>query len=132
MVPGETSPWLSDEPVAPSLIKASLPVGSPSDAASGEAPRSPRMAYLPSRRFRPGDAAIHLELRLLADGRSALLAYSSLDSLVAGCGAAQPWVAVRTAADGLAELARLCGADEALWDVDIPADGRHGATDTEV
>jgi hypothetical protein len=37
---------------------------------------------------------------------------------------------VRLAAvDGLAELARLCGADEALWDVNMPLEARHGTAD---
>jgi hypothetical protein len=123
------SPWLPDVPPVPALIGRAAPT--PSDAVT-PLPRGGEMpvAYIPARRFHPGDTTARFELRLLADGRSALLAYTSLDLLVAGCGEAQPWVAVRLAAlDGLAKLARLCDADEALWDVNIPPEARQSIVD---
>jgi len=131
----DSSPWAPDDPPAPPLIgqEPSLPAASPDRGDEPKTQGTAQLAYIPSQRFHLGDASTRFEVRLLADGRSALLAYSSLDLLVAGCGEAQPWVAVRlAAADGLAELARLCGADEALWDVDIPDEARHGATDKEI
>ena len=129
------SPWLSDDqPTAPALIGSPLPLRSHEPAESlrprlGEphaAAAAARIAYIPAARFRPGDASVRFEVRSVEGGRLALLAYSSLELLVAGCGGTQPWVAVRLdASDALAELARACGADIALWDVNLPADGRH-------
>jgi hypothetical protein len=126
------SPWLSDdEAAAPAVIGSHPPVhfddpGEPAPADGRPPDPVAPIAYIPSARFRPGDASLRFEVRSLADGRTALLVYSSLELLVAGCGQAQPWVAVRpTDPDGLEGLARRCGADVALWDVNVPADGRH-------
>jgi hypothetical protein len=123
----EPSPWASDEPNAPGLIGASSN-GWPETPPDGSQPVA-QVVYLPAKRYRPGDTTAQFELRYLDDGRPALLAYSSLDLLVAGCGDAQPWVAVRLeTADGLDQLAQICGA-VALWDVNIPAEARHGMQD---
>ena len=51
-----------------------------------------------------------------------MLAYSALDFLVAGCGEAQPWVAVPT--ERVTELQRLSGAETVLWDVALLPDQR--------
>ena len=124
----DPSPWTPDVPPAPTLIGQMPSLSDESGETPSKANGAAQGAYFPAQRFQPGDASVRFELRLFLDGRSALVAYSSLDLLVAGCGEAQPWVAVRLAgADGLAELARLCGADEALWDVNVPPESRHGA-----
>ncbi|HEX6469899.1 MAG TPA: SAV_915 family protein [Streptosporangiaceae bacterium] len=131
------SPWLSDDQAAAPAVIGSHPSSlseNPAGAAQARADVRPPdpvapIAYIPSARFRPGDASVRFEVRPLDDGRSALLVYSSLELLVAGCGQAQPWVAVRPAdPDGLEGLARRCGADVALWDVNLPADGRHAGS----
>ncbi|HEX5495963.1 MAG TPA: SAV_915 family protein [Mycobacteriales bacterium] len=82
----------------------------------GEVTESPPTVFVPSRRMSAGDREVSLELRSLADGRTAMLAYSSLDRLVTGCGEAQPWVSIR--ADRLGELREHF--DLVLVDVDLP------------
>jgi hypothetical protein len=79
--------------------------------------------YIPSRPLRAGDAEAILELRRTEEGQLAVLAYSSLALLVAGCGEEQPWVAVPR--DRVTELCRLTGADAVLWDVGLEPAQRH-------
>lgn len=81
------------------------------------------LAYVPSQRLRPEDVEATLELRRTVDGALAVLAFSSLDLLVAGCGASQPWVAVPM--DRVEDLVGLAGADEVLWDVELTPAQRH-------
>ncbi|MQA86715.1 MAG: hypothetical protein GEV03_19300 [Streptosporangiales bacterium] len=83
------------------------------------------VAYIPSRRVRRGDAEAMLELRNTEDGRVAMLAFSSLEQLVDGCGEAQPWVAVPI--DRIEEMQRLSGADLVLWNVELSSELRHPA-----
>ncbi|MQA86712.1 MAG: hypothetical protein GEV03_19285 [Streptosporangiales bacterium] len=64
-----------------------------------------------------------LELRNIDDGRVAMLAFSSLEQLVEGCGEEQPWVAVPM--DRVDELQRLSGADLVLWNVPLSPELRH-------
>jgi hypothetical protein len=45
----------------------------------------------------PGTEEVALALKPLEDGRLAMLVFTSLDSLVAGCGDEQPWVALTEA-----------------------------------
>ncbi len=87
------------------------------------------VAYVPSMRLRPDDVEATLELRRTVDGALGVLVYSSLESLVAGCGPAQPWVAVPTGR--VADLIGLAGADVVVWDAEISSAARHvpGGTD---
>lgn len=50
--------------------------------------------YIPSRLFRPGDKQALFELQPMPGDRLALMLYSSLHSLAAGCGPEQPWVSI--------------------------------------
>lgn len=81
------------------------------------------VAYVPSMRLRSDDVEATLELRRTIDGALGVLAYSSLELLVAGCGPAQPWVAVPTGR--VAELVGLAGAEVVVWDAEIPPVARH-------
>lgn len=85
-------------------------------------------AFVPSRRVRRGDAEATLELRRTEDGQLAMLAYSSLELLVDGCGEGQPWVAVPR--ERVAGLLSLSEADVVLWDVALSPELRH-PTDEE-
>lgn len=83
----------------------------------------PGRLYVPSRRAAPGSEEIELELRRLADGRLAMLAFSRLDLLVAGCGESQPWVLVPQ--ERLPAARAAAGVDIVLLDVALPAQLRH-------
>lgn|SRR5690606_7672775 len=72
------------------------------------------------------DRDVTVELRRLEDGRLAVLAYSSLDSLVASCGDLQPWASLP--ADKIAEIQQCSGADLVLWDAALPEDQRRDST----
>lgn len=80
-------------------------------------------AFVPSQRRYPGEEEVTLELRRTEEGQLAVLAFSSLGVLVAGCGEAQPWVAVPT--ERLDDLVRLSGADVVLWNVGLDEEQRH-------
>ena len=105
----------ADEPVAPPVLGAEY-------AGRGVGGGS-AVAYVPSQRLRPGDTEATLELRNTEDGRVAMLAYSTLERLVEGCGESQPWVAVPM--DRVQNLQELSGADVTLWDVPVPDEVRH-------
>lgn len=113
--------WVSrngdDTPVAPAVL-------GPEYTGRGAGGDS-EVAYVPSKRLRPGDAEATLELRNTEDGLVAMLAFSSLEQLVAGCGEAQPWVAIPT--ERVDNLRQLSGADVTLWDVSVPPEARHAA-----
>lgn len=83
---------------------------------------SPATVYIPSERVVRREQNVTLELRRLVDGNVALLAYTSLELLVEGCGNRQPWVAVRS--DALEDLRCRSGADVVLWDAAIPVEER--------
>lgn len=57
---------------------------------------------------------ITLVLRHLEDGNLAMLVYSSLELLTAGCGEGQPWMGFR--AHALHDLQHAAGASVVLWD----------------
>lgn len=82
-------------------------------------PAVPEVVYLPTTApVGRGDANFVVELRQLVDNRIGLLAYSSLDSLLECCGAAQPWVAVPS---GQLEYIRTqSGADVTGLDTPLP------------
>ena len=65
---------------------------------------------------------ITLVLRDLEDGGRAMLVYSSLDLLTAGCGEDQPWMGFRARA--LHDLQHAAGASVVLWDALLPSNVR--------
>lgn len=65
-------------------------------------------------------------LKPLADGRLALLVFTSLDALVTGCGPDQPWVGLPEAT--VEQVFRRSHADVVVVDVDLTADHRWGAS----
>ena len=92
----------------------------------------PPTVFVPSRRVSIGDGEVSLEFRQLADGRTAMLAFSSLERLIVGCGRSQPWVSIR--ADRLPELREHF--DLLLVDTELPEglrtepDGQPGPAQT--
>lgn len=76
------------------------------------------LAYIPSRRFRPGDERAWLELQPMPGGRLAVMAYSSEEALRLGCGPGQPWVSVP--AGLLDEVRRQSGAHTIVLDTALP------------
>jgi hypothetical protein len=80
----------------------------------------PPVVYVPCESTSPVDGEISLDLRRMADGRTALLTYSALDRLVACCGPHQPWILLPAAR--LDEVDRRVHFDVILLDVAIPED----------
>lgn len=79
--------------------------------------------FVPSQRFRPGDAEAKLELQPMPGDRLALMAYSSLELLAWGCGPYQPWVSIPA---GLLDEVRLqAGAHTIMLDTPLPMRLRH-------
>lgn len=74
---------------------------------------APTVLYLPTATPARGEELAFV-LRDLEDGRRALLVYSSLERLVAGCGDEQPWISIR--AEALPEFESLAEPDVLLWD----------------
>ncbi|MFC5061944.1 SAV_915 family protein [Actinomycetospora atypica] len=72
----------------------------------------------------PRDDEAVCELRRSTDGQLALPVYDTVEDLVACCGRAQPWMAVRT--DRVAELADATGADLVVPGLELPPELRHG------
>ncbi len=88
------------------------------DHATGEP-----VVYVPSRPYRKGDGEARLELQPLANGRLGLLTYSSIQSLLDGCGSEQYYVRLRVGM--LPEAMRQCGADRVLIDAPLLHHLRH-------
>jgi hypothetical protein len=82
------------------------------------------IVYVASQQLRPGEDEATLEMRETDDGQLAVMVYSSLDTLVAGAGPAQPWIAVPR--ERVEELVRHSGADGVLLDTVIPPGLRRG------
>ena len=84
----------------------------------------PPVLYLPVRDLPDGGQLA--EVKLLADGRSALLAYTALDRLATHCGEKQPWVLFPT--DRIGEIRQEQPFDLVVFDIAVPAalreDGR--------
>lgn len=97
--------------------------GERSGAASDDEDSGAELAYIPCRTVRDGDQEAYLELRPLEDGRLAMLAYSSLDHLIAGCGEVQPWVAIPR--HHVSEYENQSGSDVVVWDTELPEELRH-------
>jgi hypothetical protein len=78
--------------------------------------------FVPARRLLGPSDQVRPELRRLADGRLALLAYTSLAELVAGCGRHQSWVLVP--ADWFEQIRVECPFDTILLNADVPGQWR--------
>lgn len=78
-------------------------------------------AYLPTNRASVDDE-VELELRDTTDGNRALLAFTSLEQLVAGCGDGQPWIAVPGA--NVDDIKTRSGSDVVFWDAALPLEDR--------
>lgn len=85
----------------------------------------PELAFVPSERANRGDTEVTLEFRRTNDDRLAVLAYTSLDALVAGCGERQPWVSMPVTS--VQEVVERSGADVVLWDPALPPEQRRDA-----
>lgn len=70
-----------------------------------------------------------LQMRETTDGQLAIMVYSSLDTLVAGAGKQQPWIAVPP--DDIADLVNNSDADGVLLDTVIPPGQRVDAGVTD-
>lgn len=103
-----------DGAIAPSVIGPSF-VSDVEDV-------DPVLAYLPSERAYRGETKVTVELRRTNDDRLAVLAYSSLDALVTGCGERQPWVSMPVGSVSM--VAKESGANLVLWDPVLPAKQR--------
>jgi hypothetical protein len=79
--------------------------------------------YVASRPFRRGDSDAQIELQPLTNGHRALLAYTSQQSLLDGCGPEQHFV--RFHSSQLQEVMHQCGADRVLIDTTLPDYLRH-------
>ncbi|PFG34628.1 SAV_915 family protein [Sanguibacter antarcticus] len=84
----------------------------------------PPMLYVPSAGPSP-DGSLLLDFRRIEDGRLALLAYTALDRLHAGCGTHQPWALLAT--QTLDEINAQQPYDLILLDVSLPAELRRTA-----
>lgn len=81
--------------------------------------------YVPSLPFKHGEDQAKLELQPMQGDRLALMAYSSEQSLIAGCGQEQPWVSIPA---GLISVARQqSGAHTICLDTPLPLRLRHGS-----
>ncbi|MDG3009193.1 SseB family protein [Rhodococcus sp. D2-41] len=90
-----------------------IPVGSAgSDAA----------VFVPAEPIGEGDAQARVQMRTLSDGRLALLAYTSLPLLVAGCGSDQGWMGIPQA--WVESLRVQVGAEGIAYDVALPPQSR--------
>ncbi|MBB6335554.1 SAV_915 family protein [Schaalia hyovaginalis] len=93
--------------------------------ANGESRRPiPPVLYVPTTGQR-SDFGSEVELRRLADGRTALLAYTALDRLADCCGPYQPWALIPT--ERLDEIGREEPFDIILVDTSIPEEARRPA-----
>lgn len=82
------------------------------------------IVYVASQPLRRGETEATLEMRETDDGQVAVMVYSSLETLVAGAGPTQPWIAVPR--ERVEELVRRSGASGVLLDTVIPPGVRHG------
>lgn len=99
-----------DEPIDPELLGVAQPV----------TPVRLGSTFLPAQRVPEGASEVHVEIRGLHDGRTALFAYSSLPRLVQCCGPVQPWVEV--APGRVHDVQRMAGVDVVVWDAELPTE----------
>lgn len=78
--------------------------------------------YVPCSPVESGAEQVQLEMREREDGSTALLAYTSLERLVAGCGKEQPWVAVHSGE--IEDIQQQANFDLVAFDVELPTDMR--------
>lgn len=82
------------------------------------------VVYVASHQLKRGDTEATIEMRETDDGQLAVMVYSSLETLIAGAGDQQPWIAVPR--ERVPELVRRSGADGVLLDTVIPPGVRRG------
>jgi hypothetical protein len=78
--------------------------------------------FVPARQVMGPGEQVYAEMRRLTDGKLALLAYTSLPSLVEACGARQSWVSFP--ADWLPRLEQDCGFDTVVLNPPLPLELR--------
>lgn len=76
----------------------------------------PAVVYTPTATSLRGDE-VTLVLRELEDDTTAMLAFTSLELLVRGCGETQPWLGIRP--EAVEAFKELAGADKVVWDAVI-------------
>lgn len=103
------------EPAAPAVLGAEY-AGYDSDEAL-------QAVYIPTQLVGPQDQEARVELREDGEGQLAMLAYSSLEDLVRGCGKAQPWISVPVSR--VSHVQREAGAQIVYWDVELPEEIRY-------
>lgn len=79
--------------------------------------------YIPSRPVRAGQYAPQVELQPDQQGKPVMLAYTSPEELVAGCGPYQPWIAIHV--DDVAEAMTEAGAHRVLLNPVLAEQSRH-------
>jgi hypothetical protein len=85
-------------------------------------PVVPPVLYVPRDSADRSDGPVSLDYRTTTDGRTALLAYTALDRLVACCGDAQPWIVIETSK--LDDIGKQQPYDLILLDLEIPTEHR--------
>lgn len=83
----------------------------------------PPVVFVAARSSQLGDAELVFETRETKAGAVALMAYSSWDKLVAGCGSGQSWARVPSV--DLARMRPVVGFDVVMLDVSLPVELRH-------
>lgn len=92
------------------------------ERAGQEAGMEPQQAYVPCQSVSFAEDEAVLELRTTDDELTALVVFSSPETLVEGCGEKQVWVTVPVAE--LEDLRQRTCAAMVLWDVLLPEDQR--------
>lgn len=78
--------------------------------------------YVPCSPVESGAEQVQLEMRERDDGSTALLAYTTMERLVAGCGGQQPWIAVRP--EEIELIQQQANFDLIAFDVELPTEMR--------
>ncbi|MFC4082488.1 SAV_915 family protein [Amycolatopsis samaneae] len=86
-------------------------------------PDLPAALYLPTSETPKDHSGASIELRRTPDGRTALVAFTSLDQLVSCCGEHQPWA--RVATEDLPAIHRARPYDVIVLDSPLPEGLRH-------
>lgn len=84
----------------------------------------PELVHVPIRSADPEATETVVELRILPEGTTVAVAYTSRESVVACCGDAQPWMLIPL--ERLADLAEVLGFDQILLDVPVGGSGDAG------
>lgn len=123
MVYGDGHVFRQHEPEAPSVF------GPEHLAPVGDDEQLPETVYVPSQRVDDLNESVTVELRRLTNGNTAMLAFTTLQHLVDGCGNRQPWIAVKR--DRVDEVRQHSGADVVLWDAALPMEDRRSGVEEE-